>query len=53
MTPADVAACIAAIEIVEKEAERINPLWERAEYFKDGLNKLGFKRAKVRLRLPQ
>lgn len=46
MTPADVAACIAAIEIVEQEPDRIKRLWERAKYFKDGLKKLGFNTGK-------
>jgi glycine C-acetyltransferase len=45
-TPADVAACIADIEVLEQEPERIKRLLENTEYFKKGLNKIGFNTGK-------
>lgn len=41
-TPGDVAACIAAFEVLEEEPERLKRLWENTEYFKTGLDELGF-----------
>src|SRR5512136_687153 len=41
-TPADVAACIAAIEILESSTELVDRLWENARYFKAGMKRLGF-----------
>ncbi|RLE35911.1 8-amino-7-oxononanoate synthase [Candidatus Acetothermia bacterium] len=41
-TPADVAACIAAVDILEKTDEPVRKLWENAEYFKSSLQELGF-----------
>jgi glycine C-acetyltransferase len=41
-TPADVAACIAAIDILETSDEPVRTLWANAEYFKAKLNELGF-----------
>ncbi len=41
-TPADVAACIAAIEILETSDEPVRRLWANAEYFTERLKKLGF-----------
>lgn len=46
MTPADVAACLAAFEVLQEEPDRIKRLWERTNYFKDGLTKLGFNTGK-------
>jgi glycine C-acetyltransferase len=40
--PAVAAACIAALDILEREPERVDRLWERTRFFKDGLEKLGF-----------
>jgi glycine C-acetyltransferase len=40
--PAVVAACLAAIEVLEQEPERIERLWNNARFFKDGLGRLGF-----------
>lgn len=38
----DVAACIAAVEILEKSDEVVRKLWENTKYFKDGMVSLGF-----------
>jgi len=40
--PAVTAACLAAIEVLLTEPERIERLWENTRFFKDGLKKLGF-----------
>jgi glycine C-acetyltransferase len=40
--PAVVAACIAALEVMEQEPELQVRLWENARYFKAGLAELGF-----------
>lgn len=40
--PAVVAACIAALEVMEAEPELQERLWENARYFKAGLVELGF-----------
>lgn len=40
--PAVAAACLAAIEVLESEPERIERLWENARFFKAGLARLGF-----------
>lgn len=41
-TPADVAACIAAVEVLEKSDEPVKRLWDNARYFKAKLSDLGF-----------
>jgi glycine C-acetyltransferase len=41
LTPADTAACMAAIDYVENHPELVAKLWENAEYFKAGIQKLG------------
>jgi len=41
-TPADVAACIAAIDILDTSDEPVRKLWENADYFKTKLAGLGF-----------
>jgi glycine C-acetyltransferase len=41
LTPADTAACMAAVEYVEAHPELVKRLWENAEYFKAGIKKLG------------
>uniref|UniRef100_UPI002ACD9761 glycine C-acetyltransferase n=1 Tax=Anaerolinea sp. TaxID=1872519 RepID=UPI002ACD9761 len=42
-TPAaDVAACIAAIDVLEESTELVDRLWENARYFKAEMKKLGF-----------
>lgn len=40
--PSVVASCIAAIDVLLNEPERIEKLWDNARYFKAGLNNLGF-----------
>lgn len=40
--PAVAAACIAAIDILESEPERVKRLWELAKYFKHEAESLGF-----------
>ncbi|MCJ7625999.1 MAG: glycine C-acetyltransferase [Anaerolineaceae bacterium] len=41
-TPADTAACIAAIDILEESTELVDRLWENTNYFKKGINTIGF-----------
>ncbi|MEJ5315192.1 MULTISPECIES: glycine C-acetyltransferase [Anaerolinea] len=42
-TPAaDVAACIAAVDVLEESTELVDRLWENARYFKAEMKKLGF-----------
>ena len=41
-TPADVAACIAAVDIMEKSTELVDRLWENARFFKAEMKTLGF-----------
>jgi glycine C-acetyltransferase len=40
--PAVAAACLAAIEVLEQEPERIERLWTNTRFFKQGLAELGF-----------
>ncbi|HWQ54428.1 MAG TPA: glycine C-acetyltransferase [Bryobacteraceae bacterium] len=40
--PAVAASCIAAFQVLQDEPERIQDLWNNAEYFKKGLISLGF-----------
>jgi len=40
--PAVAAACIAAIDILENEPERIERLWDNTRFFKSALQDLGF-----------
>jgi glycine C-acetyltransferase len=40
--PAVTAACLAALDILEQEPERIARLWDNARFLKDGLKALGF-----------
>ncbi|MEA2676246.1 MAG: glycine C-acetyltransferase [Chloroflexota bacterium] len=40
--PAVAAACIAAIDVMEQEPERIERLWDNARFFKSALQGLGF-----------
>ena len=42
MTPPDVAACIAAVDILESSTEYVDKLWKNAEYFKFEMSKNGF-----------
>ena len=40
--PGVAAACIAAIDVLLAEPERIDQLWKNTKHFKDGLRRLGF-----------
>lgn len=40
--PPVAAACIAAIDILEKESQHVKNLWKNTDYFKKALNDLGF-----------
>ena len=40
--PAVVAACLAALDVMEREPERIERLWSNTRFFKEGLHALGF-----------
>ncbi len=40
--PAVAAACIAALDVMRDEPERIERLWDRTRFFKQGLQALGF-----------
>jgi glycine C-acetyltransferase len=40
--PAVAAACLAALDVLENEPERIEQLWENTRFFKAGLAALGF-----------
>jgi glycine C-acetyltransferase len=40
--PAVAAACIAAVDVLEQEPERIERLWDNTKFFKAALNELGF-----------
>ena len=42
MTVPDVAACIAAVDILEESTELVDRLWENTAYFKDQMKSLGF-----------
>ena len=42
LTPADVAACSAAVDILESSDELVRKLWSNARYFKDRMRKAGF-----------
>lgn len=42
VTPPDVAACIAAVKLLESSDELVKKLWANARYFKEGMKSLGF-----------
>jgi len=42
MTVPDVAACLAAIDLLEESTELVDRLWENAKYFKAEMKTLGF-----------
>ena len=42
VTPADVAAAITAVEILDSNDELVQKLWENARYFKTHMQQLGF-----------
>lgn len=41
-TPADTAACLAAIDILETSTELVDRLWANTRYFKQEMKRLGF-----------
>jgi glycine C-acetyltransferase len=41
-TPADVAACLAALDILEESTELVDKLWENTRFFKGEMKTLGF-----------
>jgi len=42
ITPADTAACLAAVEILDESGALVQKLWDNARYFKAEMQKLGF-----------
>jgi glycine C-acetyltransferase len=42
VTAADTAACLAAVEILEKSGELVEKLWENTQYFKTEIKRLRF-----------
>ena len=42
MTPADVAACIAAVRILDSDDQLVTKLWDNSRYFKQHMQELGF-----------
>ncbi len=44
--PAVVAACVAAIDVLETEPEHVRRLWENTEYFRKGVRDAGFNTGK-------
>lgn len=42
MTVPDVAACLAAVDVLEESTELVDRLWDNARYFKAEMKRLGF-----------
>ena len=42
MTVPDVAACLAAVDLLEESTELVDKLWENTRYFKSEMQRLGF-----------
>ena len=42
VTPADTAACLAAVDLLEHSTELVDRLWENTRYFKSEITRLGF-----------
>lgn len=42
MTVPDVAACLAAVDLLESSTELVDTLWENTDYFKSEMRSLGF-----------
>jgi glycine C-acetyltransferase len=42
MTVPDVAACLAAVDLLEESTELVDRLWSNSDYFKAGMKNLGF-----------
>jgi glycine C-acetyltransferase len=47
MTVPDVAACLAAVDILESSTDLVDRLWNNAEFFKKEMNTLGFNTGKT------
>ncbi|GAB4518476.1 MAG: glycine C-acetyltransferase [Anaerolineae bacterium] len=41
-TPADTAACLAAVDLLEESTELVDRLWDNTRYFKSEMQRLGF-----------
>lgn len=41
-TPPDIAACLAAVDVLEESTELVDKLWKNGDYFKSEMNKMGF-----------
>ena len=48
VTPPDTAACLAAVDLLEASTELVDKLWANADYFKQGMARLGFDPAAAR-----
>ncbi len=42
VTPADTAACLAAVDLLEQSTDLVDRLWENTRYFKAEMKRLGF-----------
>ncbi len=42
LTPADTAACLAAVDLLEESKELVDRLWQNTDYFKSEMQRLGF-----------
>ncbi len=42
VTPADTAACLAAVDLLEESEELVKKLWANAEYFRAEMKRMGF-----------
>jgi glycine C-acetyltransferase len=42
VTPADTAACLAAVDLLEESSELVDRLWANTEIFEKGMSQLGF-----------
>jgi glycine C-acetyltransferase len=42
MTVPDVAACLAAVDLLEESTDLVDQLWHNADYFQKGMKELGF-----------
>jgi glycine C-acetyltransferase len=42
VTPADTAACLAAVDLLEESEDLVEKLWANTDYFKKGMGELGF-----------
>jgi len=42
LTPADVAACLGAVDMLERSDDRLQRLWDNARYFRGRMQEVGF-----------